>query len=67
VGVGDWLRRIFSSGSPDDEAAEHEEYGLPDRGEEVLRSGEVPSLYAEGTQAFEDELDEFKAPPDPDP
>jgi hypothetical protein len=64
----DWFRRTFSGISPDDEAAEREEYGVPDRGDDALRREfEGPFATSEGAEAAEDELGEFKAPPDPNP
>ena len=33
---GDWIRRLFSSSGTDDEGAQREEYGIPDRGEAEL-------------------------------
>jgi hypothetical protein len=66
VGFGNWIRRLFSFSGADDEAVEREEYGLPDRGEAELERDRLGSFAsAEATQAAEDELDEFKAPPDP--
>lgn len=46
----DWFRRVFSSESRDDEAAEREEYGAPGEDEaEPPRSlaGSQPGLYGE--------------------
>ncbi len=68
VGVGNWVRRLFSSSRADDEAAEREEYGPSDRGEverERARFGSFAG--AEAAEAAEEELDEFKAPRDPAP
>ena len=68
VGVGNWIRGLFSSGRADDEAAEGEEYGVADRGEhdsERARFGTVAD--AEATEAAEEGLDEFKPPRDPAP
>ena len=63
----DWLRRLFTSDDREEEAAEREEYGLPPRNE-LDRPGQYESFAgAEGVQVAEDELDEFKAPPDPAP
>jgi hypothetical protein len=63
-----WLRRLFSSTSPEEEAVEREEYGLPDRGDDERRRFGFGSLAGEeASEAAEDELDEFKAPPDPAP
>lgn len=65
--VIDWLRRLFTSGGREEEAAEREEYGLPPRNE-LDRPGEYESFAgAEAVQLAEDELDEFKAPSDPAP
>ena len=63
----DWLRRLFSSGDREEEAAEREEYGLPPRND-LERPGQYESFAgAEAVQVAEDELDEFKAPGDPAP
>jgi len=63
----DWLRRLFTSGDRDEEAAERQEYGLPPR-DELERPGQYESFAgAEAVQVAEDELDEFKAPSDPAP
>lgn len=68
VRFGDWVRRLFSSSGTDDEAAEREEYGLPDRGESELERDRLgPFAGSEGAEAAEAELDEFKPPPDPAP
>jgi hypothetical protein len=69
MGLLSWLRRTFSSVDPDEEAAEREEFGVPDRGEAEIRrdrySGDFSS--AEGAQAARDELDALKPPRDPNP
>ena len=63
----DWLRRLFTSGGREEEAAEREEYGLPPRND-LERPGQYESFAgAEAVQVAEDELDEFKAPGDPAP
>ena len=63
----DWLRRLFTSGDREEEAAEREEYGLPPRND-LQRPGQYESFAgAEAVQVAEDELDEFKAPGDPAP
>jgi hypothetical protein len=68
VAFGDWVRRLFSSGGPDDEAAKREEYGVPDRGElELERDRLGPFAESEAAEAAKAELDEFKAPRDPAP
>jgi hypothetical protein len=65
--VFDWLRRLFSSGGREAEAAEREEYGLAPR-DDLEQPGEYKSFAgAEGVQAAEDELGEFEAPSDPAP
>jgi hypothetical protein len=65
--VIDWLRRLFTSGDREEEAAEREEYGLPPR-DDLERPGQYESFAgAEAVQVAEDELDEFKAPTDPAP
>jgi hypothetical protein len=68
VGLGDWIRRLLSSTRADDEAAEREEYGTPDRGQAELERDRRGSFAgAEAAQAAEDELAEFKPPRDPAP
>ncbi len=68
VSFGSWIRRLFSSAGVDDEAAQREEYGIPDRGGvELERDRRGPFAGAEGAQAAEDELEEFKAPRDQAP
>jgi hypothetical protein len=68
VGIGNWIRRTFSSSGTDDEAAEREEYGVPDRGElELERDKAGPFALSEGAEAAEAALDEFEAPRDPAP
>ena len=68
VGFGDWVRRLFSSSGAEEEMAEREEYGLPDRGDsELERDRRGPFAVSEGAEAAEAELDEFNAPRDPAP
>ena len=68
MGIGNWIRRLFSSGGSDDEAAEREEYGIPDRGElEVERDKAGPFAMSEGAESAEASLDQLKAPRDPNP
>jgi hypothetical protein len=68
VGVGDWIRRLFSSSGADEEAALREEYGVPDRGEMELERDKSGSFADnEGAEAALTELDQFKAPRDPAP
>jgi hypothetical protein len=68
VGVGTWIRGLFSSSRADDEAAEREEYGVPERGEHESERARLGSFAdAEATEAAADELDELKAPRDPAP
>ena len=63
----DWLRRLFTSGDREAEAAERKEYGLPPRND-LDRPGEYESFAgAEAVEVAKDELDEFKAPSDPAP
>ena len=65
--VIDWLRRLFTSGDPEEDAGEREEYGLPPRNE-LDRPGQYESFAgADAVQVAKDELDEFKAPSDPAP
>jgi hypothetical protein len=68
VGVGSWFRRLFSSSGPDDEAAEREEYGVPDRGEQELQRDRGGAFAeSESAEAAEAALDQFQAPRDPAP
>jgi hypothetical protein len=68
VGLGNWIRRLFSSTGADDEAAEREEYGIPDRGQVELERDRLRSFAGtEGAQAAEEELAELKPPRDPAP
>jgi hypothetical protein len=64
----DKLRRLFSTDAGEDAAAEREEYGLADRGDEQLRAAGGPGLAGmEAERLAEDDLGELKAPPDSDP
>jgi hypothetical protein len=74
VGFGNWLRNLFSSGTREDEAAEREEYGMPDRGEAELRRDVGGGVGMTGGLAGEDaaevaaeDLGELKPPRDPAP
>lgn len=68
MGIGDWIRRFFSSNDGEEEAAEHEEYGVPDRPDRESERGRLGSFAgSEEAEAADDELDEFKAPRDPAP
>jgi len=68
VGFGQWIRGVFASSGPDDEAAEREEYNLPDPGEADIEQSEFSAIPdTAGAEAAEAELDEFEAPPDPSP
>jgi hypothetical protein len=68
VGLGDWIRRLFSSNEAEEEAVEREEYGLPDRRDRETERGRLGSFAgSEAADAADDELDEFKAPRDPAP
>ena len=68
VSFGDWIRRLFSSSGTDDEAAQREEYGIPDRGDAELQRDRLgPFAGSEGAEAAQAGLDELKAPPDPNP
>jgi hypothetical protein len=63
----DWLRRIFTPASREEEAAEREELGQPAR-DDLDRPGQYQSFAgAEAVEVAEDELDEFKEPRDPAP
>ena len=65
---GGWLRRLFGSRPEDDEVAEREEYTLPDTSQESLEEGgHIPGPLEDSARAVGHELDEFKAPRDPNP
>jgi hypothetical protein len=64
----DKLRSLFSSRNGEEEAAEREEYGLPDERDAGLRTTGGPGYAGMETERLaEDELDELKPPPDPTP
>jgi hypothetical protein len=66
--LGNWLRRLFSSTGAENEAAEREEYGTPDRGQVELDRDRFGSFAeGEGARAAEEELEEFKPPRDQNP
>ena len=65
---GGWLRRLFGSQPEDDEVAEREEYTLPDTSQESLeQGGHIPGPLEDSARGVGHELDEFKAPRDPNP
>jgi hypothetical protein len=66
MGLGSWLRGLFATASPEEEAAEREEYGFPEPGESDLERQEYRAgfLSKEGTEAAENELREFERPDD---
>ena len=65
MGLGNWLRRLFSSTGAQDETAERAEYGIPDRGQMELERDRFGSFAEnEGARAAEEELEEFKPPRD---
>jgi len=61
-----WLSSRFGTSSLEDESAEREEYGLPDRGRAELERDRFSPVYegGEAASAALDELDTFKAPSD---
>jgi hypothetical protein len=63
-----WVRGLFSSVGPDEEAAQRDDFGGKDRGEAELerdtRSGFVPS---ESADLARHELDSLEAPRDSAP
>jgi hypothetical protein len=66
MGIIDVLRRLFSSGTRSDEAAEREEYALADPAEAELHAPGVSTRYGSpGAQAAEAELESEEAPSDP--
>jgi hypothetical protein len=68
VGFGSWIRKVFSSAGPDEEAAKRDDYGIPDRGRVELERDRL-GLFAEteGTQAAVAELEELEPPRDQAP
>lgn len=68
VGLGDRIRRFFSFAGVDDEAAEREDYGVPDRGQAELDRDRFGTFAeSEGAEVAEAELGELKPPRDPAP
>ncbi len=68
MGFGDWIRKLFSSNDAEEEAAQREEYGTPDRVDRETQRGRLGSFAgAEASEAADDELDELKAPRDQAP
>jgi hypothetical protein len=61
-----WFRRLFSRDAPEEEAAEREEYDLPDRGEAEVERDRFRGRFAsiEGADAVRDELDSLEPPRD---
>ena len=74
MSLGDWFRRVFSgggaSGSPEDAAVLHEEYGgaydsaAPDN---VVAGGVGGLAGLESAEAAQADEEELEAPPDPAP
>jgi hypothetical protein len=62
------IRSWFSSFGAGDEAADREEFGIPDRGEAEL-DRDLSGSFAEreGAELAQDELDELRPPRDPAP
>ncbi len=77
MSIGDWFRRLFPSPteSAEEEAALHEEYGVPDAGEaDVSRmqyrlgGGPVPGIASsDAAEVAEAELEELDHRSDPAP
>jgi hypothetical protein len=67
--LSDRLRHLFSFSGPDEEAAEREEYDLPDEGEAEVERDRFAGPFAtiEAADTAKEELDELKPPPDPNP
>ena len=59
-----WLSTRFGTTRLEDESAEREEYGLPDRGRAELERDRFSPVYegGEAVSAALDELDAFKVP-----
>jgi len=69
MSVLSWIRGLFSSAGPDDEAAEREELGVADRGENEIQKdfGRPDLATSESADLVRSELEAFERPPDPDP
>ena len=65
MGLGQWLRGVFSSPELDDEAALREEYELPERAEDEFQRDRLSSFTGAGESTAEDELEDH--PPSSDP
>jgi hypothetical protein len=62
------MERLFSGRQRDDEAAEREEYHLPDSREPDLERGRVSEGQgSDGIEAAGDDLESFRPPPDAAP
>jgi hypothetical protein len=59
MGLGSWLRSLFAPISPDDEAAEREEYGLLDETALERQEHRAGFLSKRGSEAAEHEPEEF--------
>jgi hypothetical protein len=65
VGVLAWVRSLFSSVDPDDEAVEREEFGVKDRGESgIERERESHLETAESADLARSEIDALEQPSD---
>ena len=63
-----WIRGLFSSVGPDDEAAEREELGLEGRDETGLDPDSSRGLAtAESDELARRDVEAFERPPDPNP
>ena len=65
MGLGQWLRGIFSTPELDDEAAVREEYNLPERAEDEFDRDRRSSYSDSSETTAEAELEDHGPPSDP--
>jgi hypothetical protein len=65
MGLGQWLRGVFSTPELDDEAAVREEYNLPARGEDTYDRDRRSSFSDAGESTAESEIEDHGTPSDP--
>jgi hypothetical protein len=65
MGLGQWLRGIFSTPELDDEAAVREEYNLPERAEDEFDRDRRSSFSDSSETTAEAELEDHGPPSDP--
>lgn len=65
MGLGQWLRGIFTTPELDDEAAVREEYNLPERAEDKFDRDRRSSFSDSSETTAEAELEDHGPPSDP--